>query len=195
VATGRQQIRARRTRLALLDGARAVFTRQGYARSTVDDIAGVAGSSKGAVYFHFRSKEDVLLALLDGWVAGATARLLQVPTDAIASTLQHQIEALMSQEAALVLEFWAEAKTNMKVSRRLAQAERSWHRIVARQLSAGGNGSLPARDADLMAAAVLTMVRGSVALVAWATGTDAERSSTLRASVALLQGFQRGLAA
>ncbi len=42
-----------------------LFVSRGYEQTTVDQIADRAGLTKGAVYFHFDSKEALLLALLD----------------------------------------------------------------------------------------------------------------------------------
>jgi AcrR family transcriptional regulator len=53
------------TRAALVDAAAAEFASRGYHGATLDAIAGAAGVSKGAVYHHFSSKEELFLALLD----------------------------------------------------------------------------------------------------------------------------------
>lgn len=49
-------------RTRLLDAATAHFARFGYRRANVGDIAREAGISKGAVYLHFKSKHQLLLA-------------------------------------------------------------------------------------------------------------------------------------
>jgi AcrR family transcriptional regulator len=49
---------------AILDAARAVFSRDGYASSSVDDVATEAGIAKGTVYLYFKSKEELYLAAL-----------------------------------------------------------------------------------------------------------------------------------
>jgi AcrR family transcriptional regulator len=53
-----------RKRDAILDAARAVFSREGYAASSVDDVAAEAGIAKGTVYLYFKSKEEFYLAAL-----------------------------------------------------------------------------------------------------------------------------------
>ncbi len=50
---------------ALLTEALSLFITQGYHATTVEEIAQSAGLTKGAVYFYFRSKANVLMALLD----------------------------------------------------------------------------------------------------------------------------------
>ena len=51
-------------RACILQAARCVFARQGYAETVVDDIAGQAGIGKGTLYLYFDSKEDIFLAAL-----------------------------------------------------------------------------------------------------------------------------------
>jgi AcrR family transcriptional regulator len=49
----------------ILKSALRLFVSKGFRSTTVDDIAHAAGLTKGAVYFYFKSKSAVLLALLD----------------------------------------------------------------------------------------------------------------------------------
>lgn len=48
----------------ILDAALRVFAEKGIAASRIDDIAAVAGLSKGGIYAHFKSKEEIFEALL-----------------------------------------------------------------------------------------------------------------------------------
>jgi len=61
----RQQLRTQETQTRLLDAAEEVFVREGYETAQLDEIAATAGRSKGAVYTHFKSKEDLFLALFE----------------------------------------------------------------------------------------------------------------------------------
>jgi AcrR family transcriptional regulator len=53
------------TREHLLEAAAIVFARDGFHGASLDDIAATAGFTKGAVYSNFKSKEDLLLVLMD----------------------------------------------------------------------------------------------------------------------------------
>jgi AcrR family transcriptional regulator len=53
-----------RTRAGLLDGAVSVIERQGLRRLTMSAVAARSGVSKATLYNHFRTKEDVLAALV-----------------------------------------------------------------------------------------------------------------------------------
>ncbi len=68
------------TRTRILDASRDLFVEQGYAGTSVRDIADRLGMTKGSLYYHFASKEELLLALmtplvdaLDDFVARANA--------------------------------------------------------------------------------------------------------------------------
>ena len=60
---------AERTRTRILASALALFAKKGYAQTTFTDIAARLKLTKGAVYWHFASKEALLLALIDDMVA------------------------------------------------------------------------------------------------------------------------------
>ncbi|WP_313916446.1 TetR family transcriptional regulator, partial [Tahibacter sp.] len=49
------------TRQKIIDAAREVFHRHGVGRSTLEQIAQVAGLTRGAVYWHFKGKAELFL--------------------------------------------------------------------------------------------------------------------------------------
>src|ERR1700761_8611546 len=51
------------TRQRILDIALDLFTEKGYDKTSLREIAAEVGFSKAAVYYHFASKDDILLAL------------------------------------------------------------------------------------------------------------------------------------
>jgi AcrR family transcriptional regulator len=57
--------RLERTRTLLLDAAEEVFAEKGFTPASLDDIAHAAGYTKGAIYKHFSTKEDLFLAVSD----------------------------------------------------------------------------------------------------------------------------------
>ena len=54
---------AEKTRQAVIEAALDVFSEKGYAKATFDEIAARAGFTKGAVYWYFRNKADLVAAL------------------------------------------------------------------------------------------------------------------------------------
>jgi len=67
-----------RTRRRLLDAAAEVFAHRGFAATSLDEVAEVAGFSKGAVYSNFAGKEDLFLSVLDEHV---TRQMLDIRGD------------------------------------------------------------------------------------------------------------------
>jgi AcrR family transcriptional regulator len=61
------------TRARLLDAAARVYAKRGFGGATLDEVAAEAGFTKGAVYGHFGSKENLLLALLEEHLAEQVA--------------------------------------------------------------------------------------------------------------------------
>ncbi|MDK2569951.1 helix-turn-helix domain-containing protein, partial [Burkholderia pseudomallei] len=64
----------------ILDAALAEFSASGFAGARIDDIAARAGMSKGGVYTHFGSKDEIFEALL--------ARTLMPPLPAASSAVR-----------------------------------------------------------------------------------------------------------
>lgn len=56
-------------REALLDAAAAMFAAKGYDGTSIRDIAGAVGMLPGSLYYHFKSKEDLLIAVYRKGVA------------------------------------------------------------------------------------------------------------------------------
>lgn len=65
VAVSKKAQQAAATREALLAQSLALFARRGVSNTSLDDVATAAGVTKGAVYWHFRNKDELLQAILD----------------------------------------------------------------------------------------------------------------------------------
>jgi AcrR family transcriptional regulator len=77
----------RNGRADLLAAAAEVFAEQGFRRASVEAIAERAGYSKGAVYWHFESKEEVFLALLEERIEHLGAPVAGLGKDELATVL------------------------------------------------------------------------------------------------------------
>ena len=60
-----QAERSQATITELLEVARARFSDQGYARTSIEDIVRAAGVTRGALYHHFDGKSDVFRAVVE----------------------------------------------------------------------------------------------------------------------------------
>jgi len=57
-------------RKQILDAAEKVFTQRGFSKARMDDIVAESGLSKGALYWYYKSKDEIILALMDRFFAG-----------------------------------------------------------------------------------------------------------------------------
>ncbi|MEX0683550.1 MAG: TetR family transcriptional regulator [Dehalococcoidia bacterium] len=69
---GKRTRRGPYTRQQILDASLSLFSQNGFARTTVRDIARMAGITDAAIYYHFESKRELLEALVEerGFLAG-----------------------------------------------------------------------------------------------------------------------------
>jgi AcrR family transcriptional regulator len=67
-AGSRQRERTEATRRKLLAAAEKIFARSGYEAARLEDIAAMAGYTRGAFYANFDGKEDIFFALLEDWI-------------------------------------------------------------------------------------------------------------------------------
>jgi AcrR family transcriptional regulator len=72
ISTGTKGEKSRRELMAI---AIDCFARFGFQGSSVDRIARMAGVTKGAIYYHFRDKEDLLAAAVADRIAGFEGRV------------------------------------------------------------------------------------------------------------------------
>jgi AcrR family transcriptional regulator len=65
------------TRRVLLDAAAELIAEHGYRGTTVNDIVARSRLSKGTFYWHFKSKEDLLLAVLEERIDRPVMQLIE----------------------------------------------------------------------------------------------------------------------
>lgn len=58
-------IKGKQKREYILDKAKELFIKKGYATTSMEDIVQFTGVSKGSIYYHFESKEELFLKLIE----------------------------------------------------------------------------------------------------------------------------------
>jgi AcrR family transcriptional regulator len=79
---GRQAERSEATRAALIRAGRALFARRGYGGVGTEEIVRSARVTRGALYHHFASKEDLFRAVFEQVEAELTQRIAAVAAEA-----------------------------------------------------------------------------------------------------------------
>jgi TetR/AcrR family transcriptional regulator, acrAB operon repressor len=88
VMAGKTREEAEKTRVSILDAAFEVFTRKGFVRTTLNDIASTAGVTRGAIYWHFKDKFELFKTLWEEIEAEAAVRPKDLPVIEVQS-LEH----------------------------------------------------------------------------------------------------------
>src|SRR5215475_11473719 len=84
-------------RAQIIAAAYKVAAQRGLQAITVRDVARKAGVSVGLVIFHFRTKDRVVLALLDWVIANTVSLSVDAETAAIPDPLERLIAILQSE--------------------------------------------------------------------------------------------------
>jgi AcrR family transcriptional regulator len=158
-------------REAILDAAARVFTERGYRGATVAAILQEAGLSKGAFYWHFDSKDELMRAVLTDRVERPVKELIELirsarPDENMSEVATRQFAAFLeSGRDAILLEHEYEglAARDPKLRRRYARQRRELRLALAEALRARAQQlGAPALDtpAEEVATAFLALIRG-----------------------------------
>mgnify|MGYP003342878305 CR=1 FL=1 len=84
-------------RLEILQAAGEIFADRGIANTTVRDIGAKVGILSGSLYYHFRSKDDMVLELLDRELRDMTQRMNAAiegrePLDALRASIRAAVQ-------------------------------------------------------------------------------------------------------
>ena len=133
--TPRSEVRQR-----LIVAAAEAFTESGYAEATVDDIALLAGFTKGAVYSNFGSKQGLFAAVLDDRSSSERDRLLQAPegpTNEVATFVASVVAESITedeQRGRLGLEFAARAARDPEARQAWGPLRRTQRQVAERAI-------------------------------------------------------------
>jgi TetR/AcrR family acrAB operon transcriptional repressor len=201
------------TREHLLDTAEQVFLARGVARASLLDIAAAAGLSRGAIYWHFKDKAELFLAMLDR---------IQLPCEATPCALQLQhappaaeeFEHVLRQAVLLPLQrLCADAQVRRvftivihrteysddlaSVMARHRQAIADWTAHMAALLRAARERGLVRVevDPDLAARGLFALVDGLLSQATLADDSAAEAPATLAAGEQVVTVCLAGLRA
>ena len=90
----------------LLASAERLFIERGFHAASIDDIAQAAGFTKGAVYAHFRNKEDVFIALTERRWDEQLARVRTALDTLATSSADHRSASFVELTSNLLWDGW-----------------------------------------------------------------------------------------
>ena len=135
-------------RAQILDAAFRCFAERGYHASRMDDLVRESGLSKGSLYWHFDSKEDVFLALFDALEAGVFAQWDDeaAHADSALGLLRREgeivLERMVGQRAALGawMEFLAHPAARKRLQLTYERSRGRLAELIRRGIDAGEIG-------------------------------------------------------
>jgi AcrR family transcriptional regulator len=177
-------------RAQILAAALSCFGEKGYHASTMDDLVRASGLSKGSLYWHFSSKEDVFLALFDAFseeLYGEWDRIAESDDDKL-EVLRRECES-SAQRFANKREFlmtWVEFLAHPAARERMRDAYAIAREKLVSIVEAGrANGSLrPGPPAEGVASTLVAALEGL--LLQWLVDPEFDLEGHVRVSWTLL---------
>ncbi|WBB65068.1 TetR/AcrR family transcriptional regulator [Micromonospora sp. WMMD812] len=158
-------------RQQIVEAARRCFLREGFHRTSMQDVIAEAGLSVGAVYRYFPSKTDLINAIAEQAIGGAGRVLTEltrqdppVPLLAVLDRVLAYVETQLADDGALriAIQVWGEAQRDPALAAFVAETYAGFREhftgLVRR---AQRSGDLPAdADPEATGAALFGLVPG-----------------------------------
>lgn len=163
------QLRSEETRERILAAALKCFARSGYQAAGVAEICAEGGFSKGALYHHFKTKQEIFLTLLNGWLDEIDAGLLHArqrgePVDKALIHMAEQIQGIFQspdERLPMFIEFWAQAIHDPAVWQATIEPYHRYQKYFADMLREGiAEGSLRELGPDAAARTIVSLAVG-----------------------------------
>lgn len=161
------QQRSEETKTKILEAALRLFSTRGYNAASVDDICREAGISKGAFYHHFKSKQALFLALLDGWLKTFDTAIKASKDRTVPETFMLMTEAYpyifatAGEGLPMFLEFWMQASRDENIWQAGIAPYRRYHKQFTALIKRGmDEGSFIELDPELTARMIISMAMG-----------------------------------
>ena len=154
-----------RTRRRLIEAAFQVVAERGFHAASVDQIAGAAGVSTGALYANFRTKDDLLFVAFEEhlrWFADSLERATRAPDLAKAVTAWIRELGDEPSQFLIFVEFWAYALRRPELRAQLDERMGQMRAAVAAGIEerSRAEGTTPALPPAVAAQVSLALARG-----------------------------------
>jgi len=161
------QQRSKETRSKIIESAIKLFSTRGFNTASVDDICVEAGISKGAFYHHFKSKQALFLALLDGWLQTIDNAIEASKDKTVPETFMQMTEAFpyifetAGEGLPMFLEFWLQASRDEKIWQASITPYRRYHKHFTALIKKGvDEGSFVEVDPGLTSRMIMSTAMG-----------------------------------
>ncbi|MFC4077204.1 TetR/AcrR family transcriptional regulator [Salinithrix halophila] len=130
----------------LFRAAVKVFAEQGFERAKMDDIAREAGVAKGTIYYHFKGKDELFVALMNDGLEKMMAyvrRRTEVeedPARQLRGLLEAEVDYLFQNGTfakLLLTEVWGSKERQIEFRARIRELESIIEEVLERGMNAG----------------------------------------------------------
>ena len=165
------QRRGADTRTRIMEEAAGAFAQAGYDATSVAEVCQRAGVTKGAFYYHFPSKQDLFLELLDDWLTDLDAQFREARAGAETAPEALKRMATMARETfegsgdqlAILLEFWTQAVHDREIWEAASRPYHRYRTFFAELIQAGvEEGTLRTDDPQMAAEILVSLAVGLV---------------------------------
>jgi len=166
-------------RAQIIESAINVFAQQGFANTRMDDVAAEAGLSKGLLYWYFKSKDDIVVAIAD-LLFGSELRKIQnlscedqTASECLMNFLEMFIAdiRMMLKVSPIIYEFYSLAFRNQSVRSVMKEYLHTFVGILEPIVQEGiDKGEFAPGNARQLALAIGSILEGTLLL--WAYDPD-----------------------
>ena len=151
---------AEERRAQIMEAALTRFARQGYANTTMDDIAEESDLSKGAIYWYFKSKDELFKAVANAVMESAAAESLQAVVACETSAERLRVGARCLVEVCreiegyfgLIIEFWSQSESREEIAAFWGEMTEGYRQVIVAIFEEGiRRGQFKPVDADALA--------------------------------------------
>jgi TetR/AcrR family fatty acid metabolism transcriptional regulator len=181
-------------RAQIIESAIKVFARQGFSNARMDDVAAESGLSKGLLYWYFKSKDAIVVAIADVLFGGELRKMQNLPCEDLSASacLMNFLEIfiadirLVLKVTPVIYEFYSLAFRNQAVRAVMKEYLHAFVTIIEPIIQRGiDSGEFAPGDTRQIALAVGAILEGTLLL--WAYDPEAVQvEEQLRLGTALV---------
>jgi AcrR family transcriptional regulator len=155
-------------RQQILDAATACFARDGFHRTSMQDIVKESGVSAGLLYRYFAGKDDMIAAIVSDWHEQRSVALADNPVQAYLTLLRSVGDPDARERLQIGVQTWAEAVRSPRIQdlvrNGVDEPREAAAAFIARQA--------PDTDADALARVLIAIYQGLLLQTVWDQNVD-----------------------
>jgi AcrR family transcriptional regulator len=187
-------------RTQIIESAARVFARRGFADARMDDVAAESGVSKGLVYWYFKSKDEIVVAIADLLFGGALRKMMNLAGEELPAgdRMMVFLEAfiadarLMLKLSPVVYEFYSLAFRNPAVRKAMKKFLSTFGNILEPIIQKGiESGEFAPGNPREISLAIGAMLEGTLLLWAYDPNTVRVEEQLRLGMRLILKGLKR----